>query len=82
MYLIENKEKELSYIETADFLKFDNVELLPPEEGSAYKVMVPAGESRSIILKFGCNGFSISKSYSYIMVKRENILYKECLAKG
>lgn len=69
MYMIENKEKELAYVETADFLKFHKVELLPPEQGNSYKVKVEAGETRSIILKFGANGFSISKSYSYIMVK-------------
>lgn len=44
MYFIENKEKELAYIETADFLKFNKVELLPPEEGNNYKVKVNAGE--------------------------------------
>lgn len=72
----------MTYVETADFLKFDKVELMAPENGNSYKVKVDSGETRQILLKFGCNGFSVSKSYSYILVKRDESLYKECLARG
>jgi len=44
--MIENKEKELAYIETADFLKFHKVELLAPEQGNSYKVKVAPGEKK------------------------------------
>lgn len=82
MYQIQNNEPELTYVETADFLKFDKVELMLPESGSSYKVQVDSGQSKQIVLKFGCNGFSVSKSYSYILVKNDNSLHKDCLNKG
>jgi hypothetical protein len=82
MYQIENREKELTYVETADFVKFDKVELIAPEAGNSYKVRVDAGSTKQVILKFGCNGFSVSKSYSYILVKKDDMLYKECLTRG
>lgn len=82
MYQIENREKELAYVETSDFVKFDKVELIAPEVGNSYKVRVDAGSKKQVILKFGCNGFSVSKSYSYILVKRDEILYKDCMTKG
>lgn len=82
MYQIQNNEQDLTYVETADFLKFDKVELMAPEAGNAYKVRVESGQTRQVLLKFGCNGFSVSKSYSYILVKNEDSLYKECLGKG
>lgn len=31
MYQIQNNDSELIYVETADFLQFDNMELLAPE---------------------------------------------------
>lgn len=46
MYQITNNESDQTYVETADFLKFDKVELLAPEEGSSYKVKVESGETR------------------------------------
>lgn len=70
MYQIQNNESELVYLETADFMQFENVELLPPEEGKSYKVKVESGETKHIIIKLGCNGFSLSKSYSYILFKK------------
>lgn len=82
MYSIQNNEQDLTYVETADFLKFDKVELMAPEGGNSYKVKVESGETREVLLKFGCNGFSVSKSYSYILVKKDDSLYKECLGKG
>ena len=63
-------------------MQFENVELLPPEEGKSYKVKVMPGETKYILLKFGCNGFSLSKSYSYILFKKDEALYKECLTNG
>ena len=82
MYQIENKEKELAYVETADFVKFDKVELISPEGGNSYKVRVDPGCSKQVILKFGCNGFSVSKSYSYILVKSDDMLHKDCMTRG
>jgi hypothetical protein len=46
MYQIENREKELTYVETADFVKFDKVELIAPEAGNSYKVRVDAGSTK------------------------------------
>lgn len=34
------------------------------------------------MFKFGCNGFNISKSYSYILYKKDEALYKECISSG
>lgn len=82
MYQIENKERDLAYVETADFVKFDKVELISPEAGNSYKVRVDPGTKKQVILKFGCNGFSVSKSYSYILVKKDDHLYKECMTRG
>lgn len=82
MYQIQNNESELVYLETADFMQFENVELLPPEEGKSYKVKVESGETKHIIIKLGCNGFSLSKSFSYILYKKQEALIKDCLANG
>ena len=82
MYQVENKEKDQDYVETADFIKFDKCELISPEAGNSYKVRVDSGQTKQIVLKFGCNGFSVSKSYSYILVKKEDFLYKDCLRRG
>ena len=46
MYQIQNNEQELTYVETADFLKFDKVELMAPEAGNSYKVAVETGEAK------------------------------------
>ena len=34
------------------------------------------------MLKFGCNGFSLSKSYSYLIFKKDEALYKDCITNG
>ena len=82
MYRIENKEAELSYVETAEFLKLDKVKLLGPENGSKYQIKVNPGETRDIVVRFGCNGFNIQKTYSYILVKSDEALYTQCLEDG
>jgi len=82
MYRIENKEAELAYVETAEFLKLDKVKLLGPENGSKYQIKVNPGETRDIVVRFGCNGFNIQKTYSYILVKTDEALYTQCLEDG
>lgn len=82
MYRIENKESDVAYVETAEFLKLDKVELLAPEEGRKYQIEVGPGQTRDVIVRFGCNGFNIQKTYSYILVKTDEALYKQCLAEG
>jgi len=61
MYRIENKEVENAYVETAEFLKLDKVKLLGPENGSKYQIKVNPGETRDIVVRFGCNGFNIKR---------------------
>jgi len=81
-YMINNGEKNQAYEEEADFPEFENVELLSPEKGNAFKIYVEPGEARMVLMKYACNGYNMSKSYSYKMIKNEQALYQECLEHG
>jgi len=82
MYMIVNGDPASSYQETMNYTAFDGLTLLAPEKGSTYEVTVEAGQTRVILIKQSCGGFSMASSYSSMVLKSEGALIEECLADG
>lgn len=81
-YVVDNGETNLTYEEEAEFPEFEGVELLPPEQGSAFRLRAGPGELQMVVMRMACNGYKLSKSYSSKFLKDDKALYADCLAQG
>jgi hypothetical protein len=55
---------------------------MEPESGAGYDVLVKAGETKIILLKQSCRGFSFSSSFSSSIQMGDGALVEKCLAEG
>ena len=59
--------------------KFKGMTLLPPFSGEGYEVSVKSGESKVIMIKLDCKGYSYSSSYSDSIILSDEALVQKCL---
>mmetsp|Transcript_15663 Transcript_15663/g.24003 ORF Transcript_15663/g.24003 Transcript_15663/m.24003 type:complete len:257 (+) Transcript_15663:912-1682(+) len=64
MYCIKNQHDANTYTESVEYTKFEGLQLLPPEGGNTFDIEVKAGETKVVVMRQSCKGFSMSKSYS------------------
>lgn len=65
-----------------NYPSFEGLTLLAPESGQGYQINVKAGESRIMLIKQECNGFSYSSSFSEQVLMSDESLIEKCLAEG
>lgn len=82
MTMIENSDDSSTYQLSMNYPKFEGLTLLTPESGNGYQVSVKAGDSRIILIKQDCQGFSYSSSYSSQVLMSDDSLISKCLEEG
>ena len=74
MIVIKNDAESSGYKESVEFPKFEGLTLIEPESGNAYEVVVPAGETKVVLIKQACRGYGYSMSYSSSLQMDDSVL--------
>lgn len=80
--MIHNGDASSTYQLSMNYPKFEGMELLSPESGDGYQVSVKAGETRTILIKQDCKGYSYASSFSSQVLMSYDNLIEKCLEEG
>ena len=62
--MIKNDETDCTIVEEVNFPKFDGLSLVAPEEGDSYKMEVPPGEQKIVMVKGALEVYSLRMTYT------------------
>jgi len=62
--LVKNTEADATLVEDVKFPKFDGLTMVHPNEGDAYKMEVPPGEEKLVMIKGSLSGYSLRMTYT------------------
>lgn len=81
-YMIKNEDEESTYKESMSYPTFDGCTMCEPESGAGYEAVVEAGQTKIILIKLECNGYSMASSFSSMVIKGDNSLIQQCIEEG
>lgn len=62
--LIKNAETDATVVEDVKYPKFDGLTMVHPENGDSYKMEVPPGEHKLVMIKGSLSGYSLRMTYT------------------
>ena len=62
--LVKNEEIDVTLIEEVKYPKFDGLTLVAPEKGDSFKMEVPPGEQKLVMIKGNLSGYSLRMTYT------------------
>jgi hypothetical protein len=62
--LVKNEETDVTLLEEVKYPKFEGLTLLAPEEGESYRMEVPPGEQKIVMIKGSLAGYSLRQTYT------------------
>jgi hypothetical protein len=80
--MIKNDETDCTIVEEVNFPKFDGLSLVAPEEGDSYKMEVPPGEQKIVMVKGALEGYSLRMTYTSQLYWGEESLIEQCVTTG
>lgn len=82
MYIIvKNEEDQAKYKETVNYPSFEGLSILD-HDTNGYTLECGPGETKVIIIRASCGGYSYSSSYSQQVELGDSAVEEECLATG
>lgn len=79
---ITNEEKDSSFKEKVNYTKFEGLEMVKPQQGQGYEVLVKPGETKCILIRCDPEGYAMSASTMTSIVQGGKKLKELCLAQG
>lgn len=79
---IKNDEKESSFKEKVQYTKFEGLEMMKPQQGQGYEILVKPGETKMILIKCSPEGYGMSASTLTSIVQGGKKLKELCLTQG
>ena len=80
--LVKNDEADVTLIEEVKYPKFDGLTLVAPEQGDSFKMEVPPGEQKLVMIKGALSGYSLRMTYTSQLFWGEESLTQQCLETG
>jgi hypothetical protein len=62
--LVKNEESDVTLVEDVKYPKFEGLTLVTPEQGDSYKMEVPPGEQKIVMIKGDLSGYSLRMQYT------------------
>jgi hypothetical protein len=62
--LVKNTEEDVTLVEDVKYPRFENITLVHPEEGDSFKLEVPPGETKLVMMKGSLSGYSLRMTYT------------------
>ena len=82
IYRVQNNDEGQAYEERATFDAFTNVQLLAPHQGNTFTLLAEPQQTAVVLMKLGCNGYNLSKSFCQKLIKNDDGLIDECIDEG